>query len=86
VFKETNMSIRLQKLPGPLEHVIFPVLEQAFVTWLSTRDVLSTRRKLLYWGFQRNVKCVFFFVNMGLKTEIIYFFHVALVADYGNML
>lgn len=29
------------------------------MTWLARRDALSTRRKLLCWGFQGDVKCVF---------------------------
>jgi hypothetical protein len=33
--------------------------KQAFVTWLAMRDALSTGTKLLSWGFQGDVNCVF---------------------------
>jgi len=29
------------------------------LTWLAMRDALSTGRKLLGWGFQGDVKCIF---------------------------
>jgi hypothetical protein len=54
VFEKTNMPIPLQKLAG----------RTSFRDLLATRDVLSTRTKLLYWGFKGNVKMCFF-VNMG---------------------
>jgi hypothetical protein len=41
--------------------VWFPssIPKQAFVTWLAMRDALSTSKKLLGWGFQGDVKCIF---------------------------
>jgi hypothetical protein len=37
----------------------FSILKQAFITWLAMNDALTTRRKLLIWGFQGDVKCIF---------------------------
>jgi hypothetical protein len=67
VFEKTNMPIPLQKLAG----------RTSFLDLLATRDVLSTRTKLLYWGFKGNVECVFLSI-----WEIIYFSHVVLVAEW----
>jgi hypothetical protein len=55
-----------------------------FVTWLAMRDALSTCRKLLCWGFQGDRKV--FSADMGLRTKIIYFSLVGLVAEFGTML
>lgn len=41
-----------------LFHFLIP--KQAFIKWLAMRDALSTSRKLLSWGFQGDVKCIFY--------------------------
>jgi hypothetical protein len=43
----------------PLVWFQFFIPKQAFVAWLAMRDALSTRRKLLCWGFLGDVKCIF---------------------------
>jgi hypothetical protein len=50
---------------------------------LATRDALSTGRKLLGWGFQGDVKCIF--CRFEIEIEIIYFSLVGLVAEFGKM-
>jgi hypothetical protein len=63
---------------------LFSIPKQAFITWLAMRDALTTGRKLLIWGFQGDVKCIF--CRHVIKEKIVYFLLVLIVVEFDSRL
>jgi len=67
---------------GSLVWFPYALPKQAFILWLVMKNRLTTRDRMLCWGYTGDIKCVF--CRHFTESRIIFYFPVVLHTGYGK--